>query len=712
MDKKLRVFRSDGSLKMRRFAVLGALLLPLAAGCTGGSAPGEATRAAVEQALDNPGDITQREVLSPDSGVTNFGTSMGIHNNTVIVGGYGAAYVLKQTDSGWEEEQKLSESAGHFGKRVAISGDIVAVGADNAVYIYTRGAAGWSLQQKLEKSGPDFGANVALSGNTLLVAAPNWYEGTPYPGGTVHWYVREGSTWTEEGVLEPSSPHNLGLYGMGMAIEGDLAFVGAWLEGDKGAGRGYVFQRSSGTWTHLQTLDAWTYDNFGYSASILDGVLYVGVRGGVVSTSTAPVYSGIVRVYVRGQDGQFTEKLQNTYYPLLMPSNPVNQADYGTGLAVSMDTVLVGAPGINTVYVYSHSNYVYEEETKLEGTGDFGSAVVFTSTNALVGAPDDGSGTVTAFGPPQVIAENGSACAAAEDCDSGHCVEGVCCETECEDEGAASCGQTGACDAGGRCALYPEGTACSEPACESNSVARSGGTCDGSGSCEGAVETSCGDGAVCQGGACLTICQDSAECGGGVCGDDALCLLPQGSACAAAAECESGSCVDGYCCNAACTGNCESCAAPGSEGSCAIVATARDGSAEACDDFAGGCSGNADCPLGSTCSDEVCFVEPETGGSGGAGSGGGPASEGGSGNTGAAGSGQDPTGGRGGTSGGTSGSGDDGDDDSDDDDGWFWCSVGAPRQNSSSLPLALALTAALGVTLRRRRSPCRHPSSR
>ncbi|MGZ3473618.1 MAG: NHL repeat-containing protein, partial [Polyangiales bacterium] len=43
------------------------------------------------------------------------------------------------------------------------------------------------------------------------------------------------------------------------------------------------------------------------------------------------------------------------------------------------------------------------------------------------------------------------------------------------------------------------------------------------------------------------------------------------SSCGTAAECKSGHCVDGYCCNTACDGPCESCRRPGFEGTCIPV---------------------------------------------------------------------------------------------------------------------------------------------
>ncbi len=93
-------------------------------------------------------------------------------------------------------------------------------------------------------------------------------------------------------------------------------------------------------------------------------------------------------------------------------------------------------------------------------------------------------------------ANNGHACTLGGECDSGYCVDGVCCESACDgaclscsattkgggedgvceptpagfvdsacaDEGVKNCATNGTCDGNGACALYPEGDACGEGA--------------------------------------------------------------------------------------------------------------------------------------------------------------------------------------------------------------------------------------------------------
>src|SRR5262249_21641396 len=51
----------------------------------------------------------------------------------------------------------------------------------------------------------------------------------------------------------------------------------------------------------------------------------------------------------------------------------------------------------------------------------------------------------------------GAPCTMAAECTSGVCVGGVCCVAACGDQGSASCGTDGTCDASGSCRLYPSG---------------------------------------------------------------------------------------------------------------------------------------------------------------------------------------------------------------------------------------------------------------
>ncbi|MEB2313494.1 MAG: hypothetical protein OZ921_14425 [Sorangiineae bacterium] len=209
----------------------------------------------------------------------------------------------------------------------------------------------------------------------------------------------------------------------------------------------------------------------------------------------------------------------------------------------------------------------------------------------------------------------GEACGAANECSSGFCVEGVCCDTacngtcqactaatklsgvddgvcdtaaagqdphdDCPDDGAASCGRDGMCDDAGACRLYASGVMCLGGACAGN--VPTAHACNGTGTCVAAPAIDCKPN-LCVSGACQTSCVTDDDCANDAWCDGGNCELKgkNGDPCASKEACVSNLCVDGVCCNAACAGQCEACAEPGSEGTCTPVAGAPRGDRAEC----------------------------------------------------------------------------------------------------------------------------------
>jgi hypothetical protein len=197
----------------------------------------------------------------------------------------------------------------------------------------------------------------------------------------------------------------------------------------------------------------------------------------------------------------------------------------------------------------------------------------------------------------------GVACAAAGDCLTGFCVDGVCCNTACTGQceacslpaslgvcaavGGQPVGQrtpcvgdgtvcSGVCDGTNRAACtYPgTGALCRPPSC-ANGVAILGASCQGNGACPPPQPQSCGEYA-CGPEICLGNCTGDVDCLAGEHCSAGICVAnaPVGAACASAAQCASGLCVDGVCCQEACAGQCQACNLSGSAGACATVSNA------------------------------------------------------------------------------------------------------------------------------------------
>ncbi len=157
----------------------------------------------------------------------------------------------------------------------------------------------------------------------------------------------------------------------------------------------------------------------------------------------------------------------------------------------------------------------------------------------------------------------GAECSSPAECDSGYCVDGVCCLTACS-EVCARCDAPGS---EGSCVAATSDDACGEIACQDGTECRQlnpvdEANCAGIGTC--AVDTACEEVLT----AADVLCQD----GTGMCDGDGECIVPDklllGEACSDNDECGSGACVsaaDGQmrCCEDACDGICEACSTAG-----------------------------------------------------------------------------------------------------------------------------------------------------
>jgi hypothetical protein len=200
--------------------------------------------------------------------------------------------------------------------------------------------------------------------------------------------------------------------------------------------------------------------------------------------------------------------------------------------------------------------------------------------------------------PPIDKLPTGAACGCGAACQTGFCVDGVCCNSactgtcqrcnlpdrpgwcapvpageppavpgQCKADPAASCGLDGTCDGNGACRKYPDGTECAPGRCEGSSVV-GGKTCR-SGACVAGSSTVCSPYACdASQGRCFSRCTDGNQCDARDCRDSSCGKKPLGAVCGGGGECASGSCADGVCCNLACSGPCVSCNQVGRMGQC------------------------------------------------------------------------------------------------------------------------------------------------
>ncbi|MBI4995616.1 MAG: FG-GAP repeat protein [Rhodocyclales bacterium] len=262
--------------------------------------------------------------------ITN-GTTASADNSAAQAG---AAYVFKRTGTAWAQQAYLkAANAGandEFGFSVAIHGDTVVVGAKGeasnqttitngttasaddsaaaagAAYVFKRSGTTWAQEAYLKApnagAGDHFGESVAINGETIVVGASGEASSqtTPTNGttasgnnsaleaGAAYVFKRTGTTWAQEAYLKAPNAEAGDFFGASVALSGDIAVVGAphessnrttVINGTSGssdnsaasAGAAYVFKRTGTTWArqaYLKAPNAESDDYFGISVAV------------------------------------------------------------------------------------------------------------------------------------------------------------------------------------------------------------------------------------------------------------------------------------------------------------------------------------------------------------------------------------------------------------------------------------------------------------
>ncbi|MFG0319059.1 MAG: FG-GAP repeat protein [Planctomycetota bacterium JB042] len=393
-----------------------------------------------------------------------FGVAVAVSGDTAVVGelgedgvaqNSGAAHVFVRSGGAWAHQATLKASnAGfddQFGTAVSISGDTIVVGAprersaghpldDTAVhagaaYVFVRSGTTWSEQAYLKASnaegGDRFGNAVAISGDTIVVGA--WTERSNATGvngnaldnsfgyaGAAYVFARSGSNWTEQAYLKASNTGTNDHFGWSVAVDGDLAVVGAVKESSASAGvdgnqaddslfaagAAYVFERSGTTWAqaaYLKASNAGFDDQFGWSVAVSGETVVVGAP---MERSQAIEVDGEQDDDTGGDRGAaYVFERSGGSWGQTAYLKPTTQSNnlFGQSVAVDGGTVLVGAITDSTDASWSGAAYVFVDAPSgwagqaylwpVAGDADdqFGTSVALSGDTAVVGAPNEDS---------------------------------------------------------------------------------------------------------------------------------------------------------------------------------------------------------------------------------------------------------------------------------------------------------------------------------
>lgn len=309
----------------------------------------------------------------------------------------------------------------------------------------------------LDNTGDNFGYQVALSGDILAVSALN-EDGaaTTFNGdesdnsarlaGAVYIFERNigDSGWTQQGYIKASNAEAGDLFGGSLALSGDTLVVGAreedssatGIDGDatdnstSESGAVYVFVRAAqNNWSqqaYIKGSSAQVNDLFGSSVALSGDTLVVGAREKDRGTA-GNTDVGVAYVFVRDAGNVWTQQAK------LSPSSPDGSDRFGTSVAISGDTLAIGAinedgstngingdqtdnsiPNSGAVYVYNRApgGTVWTEQAYIKASNTstnqkFGTALSLYGDTLAVGAPTD-LDTPTAAGTTYVFVRDGS----------------------------------------------------------------------------------------------------------------------------------------------------------------------------------------------------------------------------------------------------------------------------------------------------------------
>ena len=213
------------------------------------------------------------------------------------------------------------------------------------------------------------------------------------------------AAWTSQGAVDPGAPANNNMFAMeGVAISGDLAIVGEPMRAVSSVsntGAAYAFKRSSGTWSSAVALTPTAYvggEHLGMAVDI-DG--YYAVVGAQNENDGSTPNAGAAHVFVYDVGTQAW-----TVSAKLVASSRNSADSFGSDVAISGDTIVIGVPGSSSgsgqVIPFERSGTSWSRQTAIAPTDlsandGFGNAVAIDGNTMIVGCGSQNSGAGAAY---------------------------------------------------------------------------------------------------------------------------------------------------------------------------------------------------------------------------------------------------------------------------------------------------------------------------
>ncbi len=390
--------------------------------------------------------MTQTAKLKASDGASNdiFGYSVAISNDVIVAGAYqdddlgsnsGSAYVFEKPVTGWangNENAKITASDGagndNFGNSVAVSGNTIVIGAyrkDQSVsdagtaYVFEKPVSGWVTATQTAKldasdvtSFKQFGSSVAISGNQIIVGAFN--DVVSGMCGSAYIFEKPVSGWvntTQTCKIIGSDIADGDKFGVSVGFSGDYAMVGSYYNDSLGsnAGSAYIFEKPISGWTDTtENIEIFAnteisniYDEFGNAIDISGDYAVVGSHLYQGNKGRADVYHF---------NGTAWDKIA-----VLSPSDGAINDEFGISVSIDNDVIVIGSKNADGIDVNTGAAYLFEKPatgwvsmtetaklTSSEGiiNDAFGTAVDVDGDVVVVTSPQDaesGIASGTAF---------------------------------------------------------------------------------------------------------------------------------------------------------------------------------------------------------------------------------------------------------------------------------------------------------------------------
>ena len=246
-------------------------------------------------------------------------------------------------------------------------------------------------------SGDQVGWQVAISGTTAVIGAPGANGGR----GAVYVFVRSGNSWQHQATLVDSRQRANAAFGAAVAVSstrsGTFVLVGA--PGQGLPEKAYVFARSGTRWFQQAALagpSGSVYDDndaFGTTVALSGNTALVSIIQGETDLSGG--------IYVFARSGKTWSR-----QAMLTDPNGPSEINFGSSIAVSGASIVVGASDRGCAFVFARSGQKWTVQATLVQTGEaacpaeasnsFGSSVAISGSTVIVG-DNDGSGVAVVF---------------------------------------------------------------------------------------------------------------------------------------------------------------------------------------------------------------------------------------------------------------------------------------------------------------------------